>query len=813
MAKNDALRRFGISHVGEIPWGTHLCQFYENKEDLIDILVPYFAEGLRNNEFCMWITSRPLEVKEAKEALSRVLPNIDEYFRKGQIEIISYNNWYLLGGKFDCNRVLQGWVQKEKYAIQHGFDGLRLSGNTFWIERNLWTSFVDYEEAVNSIIVEHRMIALCTYCLLSCSGTDVVDVIRNHVGTLIKQGKKWSLVENAVRRKLANGALELSEHKYSVLFEKMQDAYAYHKVLLDEKGKPVDYVFLEVNETFEKFTGLKKEKIIGKKVTIVFPGIEKDPADLIGTYGKVAITGQAVKFETYFEPLKKWYSISAYSPKKEYFVAIFEDITGRKKSDAEISRLASFPALNPNPIIEVDFDGTVQYANQATENLFPDLKSKGLGHRLLGDWEQVVKVFRDEKKRTFNRDEKIGSHWYNQRFYLTQDQRIRIYSVNVDERKQAEEALRTSEQRWATTLSSVGDAVIATDAKGKVDFMNGVAEKLTGWTLAEALKKSVQEVFNVINEQTRLKVENPIDRVLKEGVIVGLANHSVLIRKDSIEVPIDDSGAPIKDKDGKITGVVLIFRDISERKEAEEKLEEYRKDLEKLVEERTKQLKDSERLLAIGQTAGMVGHDIRNPLQAITGDLYLAKTELASIPESDEKKNALESLQEIEKNVDYINKIVADLQDFARPLAPKLEETDLKQVVHSVLAQLEIPGNVTVKYSIRKDFPKLRTDEAYMRRILTNLVNNAVQAMPNGGKLAINAVTKNGKAIITVEDKGEGIPESVRNNLFTPLVTTKSKGQGFGLAVVKRFTEGMGGTVTFESEIGKGTKFIIELPI
>ncbi len=813
MAKNDALRRFGVSHVGKIPWGTHLCQFYESKEDLIDILVPYFAEGLRNNEFCMWITSPPLEVKEAKEALSRVLPNIDEYFRKGQIEIISYDNWYLLGGKFDCNRVLQGWVQKEKYAFQHGFDGLRLSGNTFWIERDLWTSFVDYEEAINSVIIEHRMIALCTYCLLSCSGTDVVDVIRNHVGTLIKQGKKWSLVENAVRRKLANGALELSEHKYSVLFEKMQDAYAYHKVLLDEKGKPVDYVFLEVNKTFEKLTGLKKEKIIGKKVTIVFPGIEKDPANLIGTYGKVAITGQAVKFETYFEPLKKWYSISAYSPKKEYFVAMFEDITGRKKSDVEISRLASFPALNPNPIIEVDFDGTVRYANQATENLFPDFKSKGLSHRLLGDWEQVVKAFRDEKKRTFNRDEKIESHWYNQRFYLTQDQRMRIYSVNVDERKQAEEALRASEQRWATTLSSVGDAVIATDAKGKVDFMNSVAEKLTGWTLAEASKKSVQEVFNIINEQTRLKVENPIDRVLKEGVIVGLANHSVLIRKDSTEVPIDDSGAPIKDKDGKTTGVVLIFRDISERKEAEEKLEEYRKDLEKLVEARTKQLKDSERMVAIGQTAGMVGHDIRNPLQAITGDLYLAKTELASIPESDEKKNALESLQEIEKNVDYINKIVADLQDFARPLAPKLEETDLKQIVHSVLAQLEIPGNVTVRYSIRKDFPKLRTDEAYMRRILTNLVNNAVQAMPNGGKLAINAVTKNGKAIITVEDEGEGIPESVRNNLFTPLVTTKSKGQGFGLAVVKRLTEGMGGTVTFESEIGKGTKFIMELPI
>ena len=120
---------------------------------------------------------------------------------------------------------------------------------------------------------------------------------------------------------------------------------------------------------------------------------------------------------------------------------------------------------------------------------------------------------------------------------------------------------------------------------------------------------------------------------------------------------------------------------------AEEKLEEYRKNLEKLVEERTKQLKDSERLAAIGATAGMVGHDIRNPLQAITSDVYLAKTELASTPESEEKKNALESLKEIEKNIDYINKIVADLQDFARPLNPHAEEADLKLIIDDLLCK------------------------------------------------------------------------------------------------------------------------------
>ncbi len=246
----------------------------------------------------------------------------------------------------------------------------------------------------------------------------------------------------------------------------------------------------------------------------------------------------------------------------------------------------------------------------------------------------------------------------------------------------AQTSLRESEQRWATTLASIGDAVIATDTLGKVVFMNGVAEGLTGWMLSEVSQKSIETVFNIVNEQTRMEAENPVARVLKEGVVVGLANHTVLIRKDGSELPIDDSGAPIKNKDGKTTGVVLIFRDITERKKAEDdrnrmqskleesaiQLEEYACQMEELAEQRAAKLKESERLAAIGATAGMVGHDIRNPLQAITSDAYLAKTELADLPESEEKKNALESIEEIEKNTDYINKIVQDLQDYARPL-------------------------------------------------------------------------------------------------------------------------------------------------
>ena len=223
-------------------------------------------------------------------------------------------------------------------------------------------------------------------------------------------------------------------------------------------------------------------------------------------------------------------------------------------------------------------------------------------------------------------------------------------------------------------------------------------------------------------------------------------------------------------------------------------------------------LKDAERLAAIGATAGMVGHDIRNPLQAITSDLYLAKTELATTPETEEKKNALESLDEIGKNIDYINKIVQDLQDYARPLSPQSEEADLQLLIEKVLAKNNIPDNIKVSIKVQNEIKKIRSDSYFINRIMYNLITNSVQAMPNGGKLTISALREADNLTISVTDTGVGIPKNIQNKMFTPMFTTKSKGQGFGLPVVKRMAEALGGAVTFESKEGEGTTFIVRFP-
>jgi len=508
----------------------------------------------------------------------------------------------------------------------------------------------------------------------------------------------------------------------------------------------------------------------------------------------------------------------------------------------------------------------------------------------------------------------------------------------TNELELAQIALSESEQRWATTLASIGDAVIAADISGKIKFMNNVAEKLTGWTLVEAAGRPVNEVFNIINEFTRKTVDDPVTKVLEKGTIVGLANHTLLVRKDKTEIAIDDSGAPIKSKNCKTTGVVLIFRDVTEhrkaeealkmserkfksladnapdvimrfnpdlrvtylnpkvkvatgipseqflgktneemgmprelvemwndmfrksresrqaqqrefdfpspnglktfdlrvvpeydekdalisflgisrdvteRKEAEEKLEEYASQMERLADERAAKLKDAERLAAIGATAGMVGHDIRNPLQAIISDVFIAKCDLEKSSACAEKDSVLECLSEIEKNVDYINKIVADLQDYSKVLKPVLKEIDLEPFFNDILFKNSIPKKIDVACIVDGQAKTIMADPDLLKRILTNLISNAVNAMPNGGKLALHAFKEKGDIRVTVQDTGVGVPDEIKPKLFTPLFTTRAKGQGFGLPVVKRMTEALGGEVTFESQVGKGTKFTIRLP-
>lgn len=194
------MRKTGIDILGEAPWGTHILLFYETKKDLLDSLVTYYRAGLENNEFCVWITADPLTVDHAKQAMRAAVADFDDRLSRGQMEIFHYDQWYVKDGHFDIRRTLDRWISKHDHALAAGYDGCRVSGNTTWIEDKDWRHFVDYEEEINRVIGQFRMIVLCTYSLERCSAMAAMDVIRHHQYALVKQGGMWELVQGSEQK-------------------------------------------------------------------------------------------------------------------------------------------------------------------------------------------------------------------------------------------------------------------------------------------------------------------------------------------------------------------------------------------------------------------------------------------------------------------------------------------------------------------------------------------------------------------------------------------------------------------------------------
>ena len=237
------LRYSGIEVIGELPWGSHFCNFFESKEDLLQILVPYFKTGLINNEFCLWITSDPITATIASEALRKEIPDFEKYEKKEQITILSHADWYLKDNTFVPDIVINGWYQKLGKSLNNGFDGMRVSGNESWLDRDLWKNFLDYERTLNNSLKDQRMIVLCTYPLDKCDAHAVFDVSQVHEIAVTRRKGNWEIVEvpaiKQTKSQLAKDNKELEDKvaertkALTVINKKLKKEIEQHKITQD----------------------------------------------------------------------------------------------------------------------------------------------------------------------------------------------------------------------------------------------------------------------------------------------------------------------------------------------------------------------------------------------------------------------------------------------------------------------------------------------------------------------------------------------------------------------------------------------------
>lgn len=370
--------------------------------------------------------------------------------------------------------------------------------------------------------------------------------IKDHDGKSV--GLVFSLM-NVTTYKRTEEAYKRSERRYKNLFNNMVDAFAYHRMIFNKKGKAVDYVFLEFNQAFEKITGLKRKTAIGKRVSEVLPGIKKSKFNWIEKYGEVSKTCKKMRFEQYFEPLGKWFSVSAYCPRKGYFAVTFKDITKWEIAEKKMEHLASFPRLNPEPVLELDLNGKMTYANMSTFKILRKNKlESNIRLFLPKDIDEIIETFKDKNRPpSISREVQVGDNCFDLRILpLINLGVIRIYGHDITKRRklelQKDEFFSVASHELKTPLTSIKAFIqlIQKICKGTCNpqmghYLKRVSVQIDKLThlINDLLDISKIQSGKLIGIKENIKIDNLIEETIEDVQMTADSGHKIYFKTRS----------------------------------------------------------------------------------------------------------------------------------------------------------------------------------------------------------------------------------------------------------------------------------------
>ncbi|HIJ90989.1 MAG: PAS domain-containing protein [Desulfobulbaceae bacterium] len=453
-------------------------------------------------------------------------------------------------------------------------------------------------------------------------------------------------------------------------------------------------------------------------------------------------------------------------------------------------------------LINNEYERLAHIANAAIIGLNDfDVFSESIAARFRSQDEDVKMKNRPiEFEETIPMDD--GEHTFLISRFPVRDEGV-VYAVggvftDITRRKTTEEKLATEQERLAVTLRSIGDGVITTDTSGRVVLVNKVAEALTGWSQGEASGRPFEEVFHLLTK-SREHYRNPVETVLRTGQIFLLEESVILVSRQGRELVIADSGAPIRDKDSKIIGVVVVFRDITRQMQLEEESLKVKK------------------LESVGVLAGGIAHDFNNILAAILGNINLARLD-ASIKEETQRL-----LLAAEKASLRARDLTQQLLTFSKGGEPVKETSSLQEIIRDSANFVLHGEKVACKFEFSDDLRLVDIDKGQISQVIQNMIINANHAMPNGGLIKVGCENIDSSfdprlfpgenyVKISISDNGIGIPANVIEKIFDPYFSTKSKGSGLGLAICHSIISKHNGHIDVTSRPGEGTTFTIILP-
>jgi PAS domain S-box-containing protein len=632
------------------------------------------------------------------------------------------------------------------------------------------------------------------------------------VGTL-------GIARNITERKRMEGALRRSEEKFAKIFESASDAM----IFLDRSGR-----ILDVNRKAVQVFGGSQKELLGKHFTKVGVVSPRDTPKLLSVFarilrGKPATLGiRIVNRKGQKKFLECSSSLMRIGDKLAGIMVIARDITERKEAEEALRESEEkyrelLNGMNDTAWV-IDFDCNfidvndvaVEVLGYSREELLSmgifdidsSLDPEEIRRLVKGMPADEVQIF--ETRHTTKDGKTIPVEISSSLVTYKGNQAILSIARDITERKQMEEKMAYERDLFNVLMDNIPDPIYFKDTKSRFIRVNRAS--CPGLGIKDPEEAIGMTDFDFAPEELAKQFYADDQMVMKSGKPI-IGKEEVMIDKISRKW-YSATKLPIKNKNNKVIGLVGISRNITKLKEAEEELKLHSDHLEELVEEKTKQLKQAERMAAIGETAAMVGHDLRNPLTGIAGATYYLKKKLG--PKMDKK--AREMLELVQKSIEYSNKIISDLLEYSREIRLELTETTPKSIIKDALTLIKIPKNIRTS-DLTENKPKIKVDIPKMERVFVNIIKNAIEAMSKGGTLAITSKESNGNLEIAFTDTGVGMPKELVEKIWIPLFTTKANGMGLGLPICKRIVEAHGGNISVESTISKGTIFTITIPV
>jgi PAS domain S-box-containing protein len=828
------LRKTGIEAVGDSPWGTHFCHFYETKEDLLDILVPYFKAGLENNEFCMWIVFDPINEEESRNALRRAIPEADQHLAAGDMEIVPYSQWYLIDGVLDLQRVISGWREKLARALARGRVGMRVNGNEAWLTETDWRDFSQYEKELNRLIVNQRILVMCTYPLAVSKASEIFDVARTHHFAIVRRHGAWEVVETPAlmqAKEVIKRQNEELEQRVDARTRELSVANSELREEIIQRERAME----AQRKSEERFRRYFELGLIGMAVTSPTKGcieVNDKICEILGYERRELLlmnwaelthpddlAADVTNFERVLNGECDGYTMEKRFIRKdgqiihgiisvkglrredgsvEFFVGLLQDVTEIKHAVESLQKSeAKYRSLFENSLDAIFLtvpDGTIRAANQAACGMFGMTEEELIKAGRAGLIDPTDSRFGPAREKRDHTGKFFGELGYIRKggskfvaetssVILNDGANSFVILRDISERQRAEEALKLSEERLKLALAASGMGVWEWDITTDNVFRSEESIRIMGYP---GLNWTIAYFKNMLHPEDASSVIGAIDRAISDKTVYRCEFR--IVSSDGAVRWVSDTGRAVYDEDGRPVRMVGTIQDITERKRNEETIIAYQEQLRSMATE-------------LSLVEGRERHKIATAIHDQIGQaLAMANIKLGGLRQADVSGNLSGPIDEIRETVTNAIQSSRTLTFELSP--PILYELSLEKAVCSLAEKYQKEHGIRIDCNYDSQ-PKPLSDDLRIllfqgvRELLVNAVKHA-----HPQRITIYCLREGTDIRVVVEDDGVGFPCADGETLTDKFL-------GFGLFSLRERLKYIGGSIDIKSAPGRGTKITL----